>query len=316
MFRRKLFGRDIVHRWEGNPLIGITDLDFQCADIRSAGVATLNDEGDSILLVTIEHLAGYQAIHLARSNKQGSFHVEKEPFIGPCRRADVCGPHERHGVFDARVTRMDDTFYILYLASGEHGFRLGLASTQDFSSVQHHGLISEPDTKAGALFPEKINGQYARLERPREGNSVWITYSDDLTYWGGSKAVLSPRGGFWDASRVGTGAPPMRIEAGWLLIYYGVKETSAGPLFRLGAAILDADDPTHLVGRTNIPILSPREPYERTGDLRNIVFCTGAFIEHDHTVNLVYGGADSCICVGTTTIEEIVENCSKSERKF
>lgn len=312
MFRRKNKGRDIVHRWEGNPIIRLDDLDFQCADLRSAGVTTYNNE--LILLVTIEHLEGYQSIHLARTDNS-AFHVEKEPFIEPCRDATGCSVHESHGVMDARVTLLDGVYYIVYLVSGEHGYRLGLASTENFKTLKMHGHISEPDMKAGALFSEKIDGRYARLERPAESGSIWINYSDDLIYWGGHEVVLSPRDGFWDAARVGAGAPPMKIPEGWLLIYYGVKNTSAGPLFRLGAAILDQKDPTRLVDRSNIPILAPRENYERIGDLTNIVFTTGAFIE-DGEVKIIYSGADSCVCLGTTTVAEIVDTCSKSRGDF
>ena len=314
MFRRKGVRRDIVHRWEGNPFIRLEDLTFQCADLRSAGVACY--KGETVLLVTIEHLAGYQAIHLARSDERGSVHVEKQPFIGPCRDGSGCSLHESHGVMDARVTPIDGTYYIMYVASGEHGFRLGLGSTTDFMSFERRGLISEPDTKGGALFPERIGGRYARLSRPRQGSSIWVNFSDDLVHWGRSDVVMGPRGGFWDASRVGAGAPPMRIDAGWLVVYYGVKETNSGPLFRLGAAILDAEDPTKVVGRSNIPILSPREDYERIGNLSNIVFCTGASIDDDGNVQVFYGGADSCVCLGTTSVDEIVETCTKSEEEF
>lgn len=306
--------RDIVHRWEGNPLIRIEDLEFKCSDLRAAGVVVRNKE--SLLLLTIEHLTGHQSIHLAKIDDAGKLHVEEKPFLNAFREDSGCNPHESHGVMDARVTFIDGIYYIMYLAHGEHGFRLGLSSTKDFVSVERHGCVSEPDTKAGALFPEKIKGRYARLERPRQGHSIWISYSDDLVYWGASESILSPRHGFWDTSRVGTGAPPMKIPQGWLLIYYGVKETSTGPLFRLGAAILDEKDPNILVSRSNIPILSPREDYERIGDLANIVFTTGAFIDDGREVNIVYSGASSCVCLGTTTIDEIVDTCSESEKEF
>ncbi|MCK4436592.1 glycoside hydrolase family 130 protein [bacterium] len=314
MFRRKMTQRDVVHRWEGNPLIRLQDLDFQCADVWSAGVASYQD--DIILLVTIEHLAGFQSIHLAGSDEKGRFHVKEEPFIGARRDPLEFGLHESRGVMDARVTLINGVYYIVYLASGEHGFRLGLATTRDFVKVERHGLISEPDTKTGALFPEKIKGRYARLCRPREGNSIWVSYSHDLIYWGDSELLLSPRAGFWDSSRVGAGPPPMKIPQGWLLIYYGVKETQAGPLFRLGAAILSGEDPVKIVSRSNIPILSPREDYERIGDLSNIVFSTGALVKNNNEMDIIYSGADSCICLGSTTVEEIVETCSMSKEEF
>ena len=308
----KRCGRDIVHRWEHNPLIGINDLDFNCADIHNAGVVFFH--GEILLLVTIEHLTGHRAIHLARPASDGHYKVESKPFLNQSAEHKY-RRHESRGVLDGRVTFLDGAYYILYNAFGNYGYRLALARTEDFGSVERIGLISEPDTKAGVLFPDKIKGRYTRLERPSDG-SIWITYSDDLLHWGGSELVISPRGGFWDESRIGAGATPMEIEQGWLVLYYGVKDTSAGPIYRIGAVILNKQEPTEIVGRTNIPILSPRENYERIGDIPNLVFPTGALADNDGNLKIFYGAANSCICVGTTTIEKVVENCFESEVEY
>ena len=125
-----------------------------------------------------------------------------------------------------------------------------------------------------------------------------------------------PRDGYWDCHRIGTGAPPVLIDEGWLLIYYGTKNTSAGPIYRLGAVILDHAEPTKVVGRTNIPILSPRERYERIGDLTNIVYCCGALLDDDGAVTIYYGAADSCICKATTSVEDIVNRCVAGKEVF
>lgn len=303
---RRIHGRDLVHRWEGNPLISIQDIDFKCSDIRNATVVKTSDE--VLLLVDIEHLAGNHCIHLARHQKNKRFFVEEEPVMCPSNDPRY-SKHESHGIMDPRVTFLDDTYYIMYVANGDHGFRIGLAKTKDFRSVERIGIISEPDTKGGALFSSKINGKYARLERPNEGNSIWISYSDDLIHWGENRSVLSPRDGFWDLNRVGIGPPPIEINIGWLIIYSGVKITSAGPLYRLGAVIVDKKDPTKILGRSNIPILSPRENYERLGDTPNIVFATGALIDKNDSLEIYYGAADSCICVGSANIQEIQNNC-------
>ena len=304
---------DIVRRWEGNPIIGMRDLGFRCSDICNAGAAKL--DGEYILLVTIQDLEGSYCILPARGTDGYRFEVGAEPFLMPSTRYPYT-LYEEHGVQDARISRVEGDYFVSYDAISPHGFRLGLAKTRDFSSVERVGLLSEPDTKGGVLFPRRMDGVYVRLERPWEGGSIWISYSEDLEFWGGSEVVLTPRGGYWDAHRVGVAAPPMEIDAGWLLIYYGVKHTSAGPLFRLGAAILDKDDPKRLVGRTNIPILSPRELYERIGDIGNLVFCCGAIIEPDDEVKIYYGASNSCICVGVTTVNEIVDTCLGADMEF
>jgi len=304
---------DIVHRWQGNPLIDICDLDFKCSDIHNAGVVSFR--GDVLLLVTIEYLSGRRSIHLARPAADGYYDVDRQPFLSPSKEQKY-KRHESRGVLDARVTLLDGVYYILYNALGDYGFRLALAKTEDFQSVERMGLISEPDTKAGVLFPDKIKGRYARLERPRDGSSIWVTYSDDLIYWGGSELVISPREGFWDANRIGAGATPIEIDQGWLVFYYGAKDTSAGPIYRIGTVILNKQEPTQIVGRANIPILSPREKYERIGDVPNLVFPTGALADNKGNLKIFYGAANSCICIGTTTIKKIVDNCVESEGEY
>jgi len=313
MSPRRTRSKDLLRRFEGNPVISIDDLDFQCSDVRNAGVTRLGEE--VLLLVTVEHLSGVQHLHLARRDGHGAWQVEREPFLSPSEDPRY-RQHESAGIMDARVTRLDGVYHIFYLAYGQHGYRLGLARTADFRSVERVGLVSEPDTKGGALFPCKIKGRYARLERPGEGRSIWVAYSDDLVHWGGAEQVISPRDGFWDCSWIGPGAPPLETERGWLAVYYGAKATSAGPIYRLGAVILEREEPTAVVGRTNIPILSPRERYERIGDLSNIVFSTGALLDEDGALTVYYGAADSCICTGTATVEEVVGRCVASKKEF
>jgi len=304
---------DIIHRWEGNPSITLEDLSFQCADISNAGAIKLN--GKYILLVTIQNLKGHYSIYIGRSEDGYYFDMSDQPFLAPAANGEFA-LYEEDGVLDARIVELEGTYHICYHALSRHGFRLGLARTADFTSVERLGLISEPDTKAGVLFPKKINGRYARLERPGERSSIWVSYSDDLKYWGWSEVVMTPRSGYWDCNRIGTATPPMKTDAGWLVIYYGVKETSAGPLFRLGAAVLDFDNPAKVVGRTNVPIISPRENYERIGDVPNLVYSCGAIIEPDNQLKLYYGAANSCICLGTTGLKQLIKECLESDKDY
>ena len=306
-------GRDIVPRWEGNPIITIDDLSFRCSDICNAGAVKI--AGEYVLLLTIQGLEGFYSVYPARSSDGYHFKVDNQPILIPSN-AEPFAAYEEMGVLDPRITLLEETYYISYNALGPCGYRLGLASTKDFRTVHRIDLISEPDTKGGVLFPGKIKGKYARLERPGNGSSIWISYSDDLEYWGWSEVVMTPRSGFWDHDRIGASTPPMETEEGWLFIYYGVKQTSSGPLFRLGAAILDAENPVQVLGRTNVPILSPREEYERIGDVANLVFSCGAIIEPDEEVKLYYGAANSCICIGTTKVENIIHACMESKKEF
>ena len=297
-------GRDIVHRWGGNPLIDIQDLSFPCSDVHNAGIVRMN--GNVMMLVTIESLQGYTRIHRAASWDGINFSVDAKPFMTPPKS----GPrvlYEGFGVRDPRITPMDGKFYITYLAEGQTGWRLALACTKDFESVEYLGYLSQVDVKNGILFPKKIGGRYALLKRPCTG-SIWISYSDDLTFWGDEKVVMTPRSGHWDNTRIGGSAVPIEIQQGWLLIYYGFRETDSGGLMRLGAAILDHDDPSKVIARSSIPLLSPHEPYERIGDIPNMLFCCGAILREGELF-IYYGGSDSCICLGTVKLEEVIEFC-------
>jgi predicted GH43/DUF377 family glycosyl hydrolase len=303
MFQRRT-GRDIVHRWEGNPFITIGDLSFQVSDIHNANAIEYREE--LLLLVTIESLAGLRCIHLARPRRDGTFEVAREPLLSPSSDPRFA-EHEAGGVMDVRATLIDEVYHLMYIAKGKHGYRLAIAETEDFKTARRVGMVSEPDTKAGALFPQKIDNRFARLERPSSGKSIWIAYSEDLTHWGDMALVMMPRDGFWDTSRIGIGPGPIETERGWLILYYGAKDTSAGPIYRIGAAVLDRDDPTKVVGRTGVPILSPRETYERLGDIQNVVFCTGAHLDDKGKLHLFYGASNSCICIGTTELDEIFD---------
>jgi len=306
-------GRDIIHRCPTNPLITIRDLAFQASDIYDAGVVRLED-GGILLLVTVQSLEGHCSVYLARAEDGRRFTIDESPFLSPA----TTGPYvedEALGVRDARITRIDGVYYIVYLAEGDAGERVGIARTEDFTRVERLGFVNEPDTKNGTLFPERIDGRYALLERPST-NAIWIAYSDDLVYWGDRTEVMSPRWGYWDSDRVGAAAPPIAIDGGWLLIYYGVKSTRGGPLFRLGAVVLDRIDPSHVIARSNVPILSPREKYERIGDVGNLVFSTGACLGDDDDVLVYYGAADSCICLGVASLDEIIHACLASAREF
>lgn len=304
---------DVIMRWEGNPIITVEDLWCSCSHICNAAAVKFN--GKYLLLVTIESMRGTKSIHMTQSDNPYCFTVDCKALIS----SDLTGPfakYEHYGVLDPKITLIDNIYYITYTALSQYGYRLALAETKDFKKVRKRGFISEPDSKGGLLFPEKINGKYVKLEMPKDGKQIWISYSDDLIYWGGYDQIMAPRGGFWDAFKVGPAVPPIRIKDGrWLMIYYGVKDTSGGPISRIGAAFLDPDDPSKVVARTNIPIISPRTLHERVGDIFNVVSSCGGILEGENLL-LYYGAANSSICLGTTTIGEIEEDCIASEKEF
>jgi predicted GH43/DUF377 family glycosyl hydrolase len=266
------------------------------------------------MLLTVEELEGHFSIYRADSADGEEFTIDAEPFMVRQQSAPEA-MYESVGIRDPRITPIDGEYFITYVADGDHGLRIALARTRDFRSVERLGYLTQVDVKNGVMFPRKIGDKYVLLKRPDAGRSIWLSYSDDLEFWGGCSAIMTPRGGFWDSNRIGPSAPPIEIAEGWLLIYYGEKGTSAGPLVRLGAAVLDRDDPSRVLARSNVPILAPREKYERIGDVPNVVFSTGVLLD-DGILDVYYGASDSCICLGSAPLEVIVRACFDSEREF
>ncbi len=309
------FEKDILRRWKRNPIITLEDIPFRCNSVFNVAVTKFKDQ--YILLLRIENLKGLSVILKAHSEDGYHFVVEKEPCLYPCDE-EPYKTYEERGVEDPRIINLEGVFYIMYTAYSRYGARIGLAKTEDFQHYERLALVSEPGNKDGVLFPRKINGKYVRFDRP-VGNgigNIWISYSEDLVFWGNSKLVTEIRHDYWDSYRIGASVPPIETKEGWLEIYHGVKMTSAGPIYRLGVFLLDLDHPEKIVGRADIPILSPREPYERIGDVNNDVFSCGAVVEDNSEIKLYYGAADTCICVAEGNLQTLLNCCLEEKDAF
>ena len=306
MFRR--MRRDLFHRWEGNPILTPDDFPFPCNSVFNGTPAKLGD-GDYVLLVRIEGRQGYSFFALARSRDGLRWRVDERPALLPAAQGPFA-KYEALGIEDPRATWIDGAWHVLYTAYSGYGPRIALARTHDFVSFERVAVISQPGNKDGVLFPEKIGGEYVRLDRPigNDVGSIWISRSKDLIHWGRPQVLATPRPGYWDSFRVGASVPPFRTSKGWLEIYHGTRMTSAGPIYRAGGLLLDIEDPSRVLARSAIPLLSPREEYERIGDIPNVVFASGALVEPDGEVKLYYGAADTSICVATAYLDDILDH--------
>jgi predicted GH43/DUF377 family glycosyl hydrolase len=296
---------ELFARNEHNPLITTRDLPYQANAVFNAGAADLGDE--VVLLLRVESTSGRSHLTVARSkNGVTGWTVADRALLHPAQGF----PHETFGIEDCRITWMEDldVWGLAYTAYSEHGPGIAIALTTDFETVERVGLAFPPDDKDACLFPRRFDGHYAMLHRPAVGGgSIWIAYSPDLVFWGKTDVVVPLRGGpWWDGLRVGAGLPPIETEEGWLVIYHGVKEALSRPLYRLGAALLDLEDPHRMIARARRWMLAPREPYEQVGDAPNVVFPCGGFVR-DQTLWVYYGAADSCICLATAPLEDVLE---------
>lgn len=248
-------------------------------------------------LTTLSHL------RLASSDDGVHFQVMPTPtLIGD-------GELDAFGIEDCRVTQIEGRYYLIYTAVSKLGYGVGMISTEDWQHFTRHGMIIPPNNKDCALFPEKVGDKYFALHRPTlgttglGGNNIWISKSPDLLHWGEHTPLLTTRPGMWDSARVGAGAAPTRTEAGWLEIYHGADEQNR---YCLGAALLDLDDPTKVIARSQKPLMEPLAEYEINGFFGNVVFTNGV-IENGDTLTVYYGASDLVVCGATFSIKEILD---------
>ena len=304
----------VISRYKNNPILTERDVPYPVATVHNAGVIKHRD--DYIMLFRSHLHNGRSIIGKAVSKDGYDFKVDAKPFLVPAKKG-IFAEYEEFGVEDLRINPLENTYYLTYSAYSRYGVRIMLAKTDDFESIERIAPISQADMRNLVLFPEKIAGKYVRLDRPHTQIlpwSIWISYSDDLIYWGNSKVVIKPVQYHWDESKVGPGSPPVKAEQGWLHIFHGVFMTMSGAVYRLGAALHDLHDPSRVIGVTDNWILQPEAPWEVSGYVHNVVFTCGTVPEEDGTLKIYWGGADTVMCVGTANIKELIELCINSSR--
>lgn len=219
------------------------------------------------------------------------------------------GEHEAFGIEDGRVATMDDGLFVLtYTAVSKNGYGVGMRTTRDWKTFEHHGMVIAPANKDCAVFEEKVNGKYLCLNRPSGvivgGHYMWLSESPDLAHWGNHRCIARTRPGLWDSERIGCGAAPIKTERGWLEIYHGCNEKKR---YCLGAMLLDLHDPAVVLARSAEPIMEPLTDYEQNGFFGQVVFTNGHLVDGD-TLTIYYGASDSVICGARFSIRRILDS--------
>jgi predicted GH43/DUF377 family glycosyl hydrolase len=299
-------------RYEGNPIL--TGKDFPPeADIRAVFNSGIVKHGSKYLMVCrVENSALLDRFWVAESPDGYHFKPWSKPMDLP-HDDPLFKEYASSMYYDPRVTKIKDTYYIVHAAHSGHTCRLSLVKTKDFKRIEWMGFISEPDNRNGVLFPEKINGLYARLDRPNVGDTgdMWVSYSPDLIYWGKAECVMRKWEGIrWAWAKIGAGATPVKTPEGWLNIFHGVRwQGKAHYVYQLGVCLLDLKNPAKVKGIAQDAILIPEEQYELVGQTPNVVFTCGAVVEPDGEIKIYYGGADTVQCVATTTVKRLLDAC-------
>ena len=232
------------------------------------------------------------------------------------------------GSEDPRIVRVDneDVLYMTYTAC-EEGLRVGLTSirVKDFLDRKWEWLpprlISPPGEvhKNWVIFPEKIKGKYAILHSLSP--HISIAFLDSLDFKPGSYLTSYHNGGngigredFWDSMVRGTGPPPIKTKLGWLLFYHAIS-ISEPYRYKIGALLVDLEDPSRVIRSSAASILEPDTVYENSGFKPGVVYLSGAVVKDDELL-LYYGASDNYVCVASCGLEDFLITLMEGGRDF
>ena len=302
----------VMKRYKGNPILApISENPWESIMVYNA--AAIYEGGKVHILYRAQgSKTGISRVGYASSSD--GFNID-ERLDYPIFFPEVGNDLECKGIEDPRVTRIDDRIYMCYTAYGSNtgmvfpitGVQIGVSSISVDDFLQKKWNWSERtypffrvDNKNSFFFPEKVGGRYVMIHRIPP--HMWIAYSDDLKTWDNQKILMSPKFD-WEFFKIGGGAPPIKTEKGWILIYHGVDSLMQ---YRLGVALLDLHDPGKVIARYNKPFFEPEEEYEKNGVVPNVTFTCGAVRIKD-TIFLYYGGADTVIGVATAEVKDVLK---------
>lgn len=227
------------------------------------------------------------------------------------------------GCEDPRLTKIGKTIYMCYTAfDGIGPPRVAITSITEKNFLEKNWqwekpiLITPPgfDDKDTCILPEKTDGKYFVLHRV--GNEICGDYLKSLSFKTESVKkcirIIGPRINMWDSLKVGISAPPIKTKYGWLLLYHGISKNHH--TYRIGAILLDLNDPAIVLARSTDPIFEPEEEYEKIGIVNNVVFPCG-MVEKEGILYIYYGGADTVVGVATMQLSIILKALTRNNKK-
>ena len=263
--------------------------------------AVIQHNGKFVMLYRAQDAAGTSRIGYAESSDGIQFARRAKPVLSPETEYEKDG-----GVEDPRLQRFGDTYYLTYTGYNKKDAQLCLAASQDLIHWQRKGVIlpaykgnwNRGWTKSGAIVPEKIDGKYWMYwlgTSADKTDQMGISYSSDLLHWteATETPVLPRRPGQFDSRVVEPGPPPIFTKDGIVLIYNGADDKL---IYRTGVAVFDRKDPRKLLSRTDEPIFTPEEEWEKAGQVPNVVFVEGMARQGNRWL-FYYGGADKYVGV-------------------
>lgn len=249
-----------------------------------------------------------------------------------CDSRDFMGTETKR-FYDPRLTEIDGRLYLCLAHDTKHGIRGCVAELSE--DLKSFTIISSsvPDNRNMVLFPEKVGGYYVRLERPmpiysrggRDRFDIWLSKSPDLEFWGKSELVLGVEDVPFANDKIGPAAPPVKTCAGWLTVFHAVDknrlrgkngwEKKWQKRYTAGLMLLDKENPAIVRGMSRLPLIAPETDEEcRKGFRHHVIFPCGLILEDDGEVKIYYGASDTCVCLATAGLEDLLALLDEPEK--
>ncbi|ADY51932.1 glycosidase related protein [Pseudopedobacter saltans DSM 12145] len=313
-----------------------TDFDFENESVLNPAIIR---EGDSLYLF-------YRAVRKGNYSSIGFCKLDgpltvKERFDIPIMIPEF--EYESHGIEDPRIVKIDDLYYMTYVAYNGTNALGALAISKDLKHFEKQGLIVpeirineftaivQPMDKvtnkyftmnvgSGFLmnkdvvfFPRRINNKLYFMHRIKpEIQLVSVNSLQELTkeFWENyfnhfdENIMLKPRYS-QELSYIGAGCPPIETNEGWLLIYHGVYGISGKYTYSVRVALLDLEDPRKVIAHLPYQLFKPANDYELSGIVNKVCFPTGTALFGD-TLYIYYGAADQCIACASLSLSSLL----------
>lgn len=326
-------------KYENNPILKPTGNSWESLCVLNPAVIfdTKDDEFKMLYRAAGDDKQHYIYLGLATSKDGINFkRMLDKPVLAPTLDGADAGCVE-----DPRLIKLQDYYYLTYASRtfppGQYwkedkeyfGFKpeygptmlinnnsvTHLAISKDLVSFKKLGRISDCryDDRDVIIFFDEVNKRFVRLSRPMEfvGEkyntkvpSIWISYSNDMMEWDNRELLMTPEA-WWEDAKIGGSCPPIPCKYGYFFIYHGVS--SKDNAYRVGAVILDKNNPSKIIARTKDFLMEPEYEYETSGYYNGCVFPTGNVVK-DGILYVYYGAADKYICLATANFDKLVED--------
>lgn len=323
---------DILARHSDNPILTAEQVPYPASQIFNAGVTYFRGQYQMVFRNDVfdPQTLRNTGTNIGRATSDDGVEWSVSP--KPCFEMST---GEIHRAYDPRLTVLEDRCWMCFAVDTRHGIRGGLAVTDDLEDFEFVSL-SAPDNRNMVLFPERVGGRMARLERPfpiygrgaAEAFDIWYSDSPDGRDWGNVHLVLGSDEVPWVNNKIGPAAPPVRTPQGWLTLFHGVWKDENRPLatwqknpwvkqYMAGVMLLDLDEPWRVIGISREPILTPRPeyPYEMEGFRGSVIFPGGMILEDSGEVKVYYGAADTVEALATCMVDDLLTACEPWEPK-